>query len=160
MKGWVESRFGVFPTFHKKPIRRISTEVWTDYVEEKMSSRFHNNSILTQLDLLFEFCQWALATFFAPGRTHVTLHRGVNALEDHFLFERHDDARVKLRLNNLASFSMDRHVAGCFGDTILTIEAPVAKIVFFNELLPSHPLQGEGEYVLIGGDFLAEANCL
>ena len=61
MKGWAESRFGLLPTFHKQPIRRISSAGWTTYVEEKMSSRFHNNSILTQLDLLFEFCQWALA---------------------------------------------------------------------------------------------------
>ncbi len=160
MKGWVESRFGVFPTFHKKPIRRISSEVWTDYVEEKMSSRFHNNSILTQLDLLFEFCQWALAKFCARGQTHVTLHRGVNALEEHLVYERRAKAQVKLRLNNLVSFSSDRHVAGCFGDTILTIQAPLAKVVFFNELLPSHPLKGEGEYLVIGGDFLAEASRL
>lgn len=160
LKGWVESRFGVFPTFHKKPIRRISSEVWTHYVEEKMSSRFHNNSILTQLDLLFEFCQWALAKFFAPGQTHVTLHRGVNTLEEHLVYDRRADGLVKLRLNNLVSFSSDRHVASCFGDVILTLQAPLAKVVFFNELLPAHPLKGEGEYLLIGGDYLARASRL
>ncbi len=160
MKGWVESRFGVFPTWHKQPIRRISSPVWTTYVEEKMSSRFHNNSILTQLDLLYEFCQWALAKFYAPGQRRLTLHRGVNALEDHLVFERSAKSSVKLRLNNLVSFSSDRNVAGCFGDTILTIRAPVSKIVFFNELLPAHPLKGESEYLVIGGDFLAEARRL
>ena len=40
-------------------------------------------AIQTQLDLLFEFCQWALDKFFTPGATHMTLHRGVDALEDH-----------------------------------------------------------------------------
>lgn len=160
MKGWVESRFGVFPTYHKHPIRRISSPVWTTYVEEKMSSRFHNNSILTQLDLLYEFCQWTLEKFYAPEQRRLTLHRGVNALEDHLVFERGARSRVKLRLNNLVSFSSDRNVASCFGDTILTIRAPLAKIVFFNELLPAHPLKGEGEYLVIGGDFFAEASRL
>ncbi|WP_342395128.1 NAD(+)--dinitrogen-reductase ADP-D-ribosyltransferase [Rhodoblastus sp. 17X3] len=160
LKGWVESRFGLFPTFHKQPMRRISSPVWTTYVEEKMSSRFHNNSIQTQLDLLFEFCQWALAKYFAPGATHLTLHRGVNALEDHSIYERRGDGRVTLRFNNLVSFSSERDVASCFGDTILTVRAPVAKILFFNELLPSHPLKGEGEVLLIGGDYQAEARRL
>ena len=35
LKGWVESRFGIFPTFHKEIIRRISSGAWTTYVEEK-----------------------------------------------------------------------------------------------------------------------------
>lgn len=160
LKGWVESRFGLLPTFHKQPIRRISSPVWTTYVEEKMSSRFHNNSIQTQLDLLFEFCQWALDRFFAPDATHMILHRGVNALEDHSIFERRRDGRVTLRFNNLVSFSQDRDVAGCFGDTILTVRAPVAKILFFNDLLPSHPLKGEGEVLVVGGDYHAEARRL
>ncbi len=50
-----------------------------------MSSRFHNNSILTRLDLLDEFCLWGLATMAAPGQTHIVLHRRVNTLEDHFV---------------------------------------------------------------------------
>lgn len=160
MKGWVESRFGLFPTYHKEPIRRIASPAWTTYVEEKMSSRFHNNSILTQLDLLYEFCQWSLANMAAPGRTHLVLHRGVNALEDQLVFARRRSGPVRLRLNNLVSFTSDRDVAGCFGDTILTVRAPVAKVVFFNELLPSHPLKGEGEYLVIGGDYRAEASYL
>ncbi len=160
LKGWVESRFSLLPTFHKQPIRRISSPVWTTYVEEKMSSRFHNNSIQTQLDLLYEFCQWTLARFFAPGGTHLTLHRGVNVLEDHPIHERRGDGRVILHLNNLVSFSSDRDTAGCFGDTILTVRAPIAKILFFNDLLPSHPLKGEGEYLVIGGDYHAEARRL
>ena len=60
LKGWVESRFGIGPSFHKEVIERVSTRAWTTYVEEKMSSRFHNNAIYVQLDLLFEFCQWAI----------------------------------------------------------------------------------------------------
>ena len=59
----MESRFGMFPTYHKEVIDRFSGPAWAGYVEEKMSSRFHNNSIYTQLDLLYEFSQWALAKY-------------------------------------------------------------------------------------------------
>jgi NAD+--dinitrogen-reductase ADP-D-ribosyltransferase len=153
LKGWVESRFGIFPTFHKEVIRRISSGAWATYVAEKMSSRFHNNAIYIQLDLLFAFCQWTLAHFAAPGRTHVTLYRGVNSFDEHQAVERIDRHTVVMRLNNLTSFSCDRSVADCFGDTILTARVPLAKVVFFNTLLATHPLKGEGEYLVIGGEY-------
>ncbi|MGO3931809.1 NAD(+)--dinitrogen-reductase ADP-D-ribosyltransferase [Rhodopseudomonas pseudopalustris] len=158
LKGWVESRFGIFPTFHKEAIRRIASPAWTTYVEEKMSSRFHNNAIYVQLDLLFEFCQWALAHFAAAGSTHVTLYRGVNAFDEHQIVQRFDRRHVVMRLNNLTSFSSDRSIADCFGDTILTVRVPVPKILFFNRLLSAHPLKGEGEYLVIGGAYRVTAS--
>lgn len=158
LKGWVESRFGLFPTFHKQMIDRISGDGWSSYVEEKMSSRFHNNSIHTQLDMLYAFCQWALARHAAPGRTHLRLYRGINSFDEHQIVERLDRKTVVMRMNNLASFSSDRQVADCFGDTILTAEVPVVKIAFFNTLLPVHPLKGEGEYLVIGGDYRVTAS--
>ena len=160
LKGWVESRFGILPTFHKQRIVRLSSGAWTAYVEEKMSSRFHANSIYTQLDLLYEFCQWALERFTAPSRTHLTLFRGVNALDEHEIVERIAPRAMLVRLNNLSSFSADRDIAGCFGDTILTVVAPVAKILFFNDLLAAHPLRGEGEYLVIGGVYRVDASYL
>jgi NAD+--dinitrogen-reductase ADP-D-ribosyltransferase len=153
LKGWVESRFGICPSFHKEIVERVSSRAWATYVEEKISSRYHNNAIWVQLDLLFEFCQWALARFAFPGETHLTLYRGVNDFDEHFIVERPAKNEAVIRLNNLISFSSDRGVAGCFGDTILTARVPVAKILFFNSLLPAHPLQGEGEYLAIGGEF-------
>jgi NAD+---dinitrogen-reductase ADP-D-ribosyltransferase len=158
LKGWVESRFGIFPTFHKEMIRRIASRAWITYVEEKMSSRFHGNSIHTQLDLLFEFCQWALARLVAPGKTHLTLYRGVNAFDEHQIVERVDKRVALMRLNNLSSFTSDRDIAECFGDTILTVQVPVSKVVFFNTLLSAHPLKGEGEYLVIGGEYRVTAS--
>lgn len=159
-KGWVESRFGIFPTYHKEPIRRISSGAWTTYVEEKMSSRFHNNAIHTQLDLVYEFCQWALARLVAPNQTHVTLYRGTNSFDEHQILEKIDTHRVVMRLNNLASFSCDRAVACCFGDIILTVHVPLSKLVFFNTLLSMHALNGEAEYLVIGGDYRVTASHL
>ena len=153
LKGWVESRFGICPSFHKEIIERVSGRAWATYVEEKMSSRFHNNAIWVQLDLLFEFCQWAIQRFAFPGETHLTLFRGVNAFDEHWIVERTSRRDAVIRLNNLVSFSSDRGIASCFGDTILTARVPAGKILFFNSLLSSHPLKGEGEYLAIGGEF-------
>ncbi|HIJ38775.1 MAG TPA: NAD(+)--dinitrogen-reductase ADP-D-ribosyltransferase [Rhodospirillaceae bacterium] len=159
LKGWVESRFGLFPTFHKEPIS-LKSQAWISYVEEKMSSRFHNNSIYFQLDLLYEFCQWALARFAAPGRTHLTLYRGVNDFDEHRLIRQLDKRRRVIRMNSLASFTCHRDIADCFGDTILEVQVPLVKVVFGNFLLPTHPLKGEGEHLVIGGDFLVTASYL
>jgi NAD+---dinitrogen-reductase ADP-D-ribosyltransferase len=157
LKGWVESRFGLFPTFHKAPITRFSGPAWIAYVEEKMSSRFHSNAIQSQLDLLYEFCQWSLKRFHSTGRNHITLFRGTNSFEEQQLLERLDRRRVVVRLNSLLSFTSERELAESFGDTILEVEVPVVKILFFNSLLPKHALKGEGEYVVIGGDYEARA---
>lgn len=159
LKGWVESRFGLFPTFHKQVIRRISSDVWSVYVSEKMSSRFHNNSIQAQLDLLYEYAQYFLARFRAD-QSHYTLYRGVNAMQDHAFHEPCPGGGAILRMNNLFSCSQNRDLASCFGDVILKLEAPREKILFINDLLPAHPLKGEGEVLVIGGDFLVEARRL
>jgi NAD+--dinitrogen-reductase ADP-D-ribosyltransferase len=158
LKGWVESRFGIFPTYHKEPIRRIASGAWTTYVEEKMSSRFHNNSILTQLDLVYEFCQWALANLVAPQGSHMILYRGTNSFEEHLILEQIGKHEAVMRINNLTSFTRDRDVACWFGDTILTVRVPLAKLVFFNTLLSQHALNGEAEYLVIGGDYRVAAS--
>gem|GEM_PF-66864 len=159
LKSWVENRFGLFPTFHKQPLTRVSSPAWGNYVEEKMSSRFHNNNIFLQLDLLYEFCQWALARRRTPGR-HLILYRGVNDFIEHPLISKKHGREIIVRLNNLVSFTADRTMACEFGDTILEAQVPKVKIVFFSELLPRHPLKGEVEYLVIGGDYRVTASYL
>jgi NAD+--dinitrogen-reductase ADP-D-ribosyltransferase len=63
-----------------------------------------------------------------------------------------------IRLNSLLSFTSERELAESFGDTILEIAVPTVKILFYNALLPKHALKGEGEYVVIGGDYEAKAH--
>lgn len=154
VKGWVESRFGLFPTFHKTPLTRFASPTWARYVEDKLSSRFHNNAIHTQLDLLYEFCQWALARLRA-GQRHLTLYRGVNDFREIVLLDRalpHKGPAL-VRLNNINSFTASRDIAGEFGDHILEARVPTVKILFFNDLLPRHALKSEAEYLVIGGDY-------
>ena len=160
LKGWVESRFGLFPTFHKQRIDRVPSDAWVHYIEEKMSSRFHNNSIHTQLDLLYEFCQWSQTRYFLGGRKHLTLYRGINDFKEHQLVERIDRRTVVIRLNSLASFTDDREIADQFGDYILEAQVPTAKVLFFNRLIPQAPLKGEAEFLVIGGDYTVTATTL
>ncbi len=154
LKGWVESRFGLFPTFHKEPIRRFNSPAWLGYVEEKMSSRFNNNDIQTQFDLLYEYCQSMMSRFFATGRKHLMLYRGTNDMKDMV----QDPGSDIARLNNLSSFTSRRGIADEFGDTIIEAEVPVVKILCFSEILPPHTLQGESEYLVIGGDYRVKAS--
>lgn len=156
LKGWVESRFGLCPTFHKGPITAFGSAEWAAYVAEKMSSRFHNNSIFVQLDIMYAFCQWVLGRFIAPGQMHLTLWRGVNGYDEHQMVERLGKRRAVIRMNNLLSFTSERDIADCFGDTILQARVPCPKIVFFSRLLPVHPLKGEDEFLVIGGDYAVD----
>jgi NAD+--dinitrogen-reductase ADP-D-ribosyltransferase len=156
LKGWVENRFGLFPTFHKTALARFASGAWSRYVEEKMSSRFSTNDIYTQLDLLYEFCQWSLARWFLRGQHHLTLYRGVNDFCEDALRRgqsRPRSGQVLARLNNLVSFTARRNIACEFGDAILEARVPTAKVLFFNDLLPHHALKGEAEYLVIGGDY-------
>ncbi len=156
IKGWAESRFGLFPTFHKTTLTRFGSQAWARYVEEKMSSRFHNNDIFGQLDLLYEFCQWSLGRWFQPGRRHVRLYRGVNDFSEDSLLRGQPKPRsgpALVRLNNVVSFTAHRSIACEFGDYILEALVPTVKILFFNDLLPRHALKGEAEYLAIGGEY-------
>jgi NAD+--dinitrogen-reductase ADP-D-ribosyltransferase len=160
LKGWVESRFGLIPTYHKAAITDLSCAAWTQYATEKMSSRFDNNAIYAQLDLLYEYCQWSLTQFHHSRSQHVRLYRGTNRFDENQLVARIDRHQVIVRLNNLVSFSDSRIIADEFGDYILQVEVPLAKILFFNDMLPQHPLKGEAEYLVIGGDYLATVSYL
>ncbi|WP_028536503.1 NAD(+)--dinitrogen-reductase ADP-D-ribosyltransferase [Paludibacterium yongneupense] len=153
LKGWVESRFGLIPTFHKQTLGRYPSAAWMGYLQEKMSGRYHNNAIHLQLDMLYEFCQWMLARRIAPGESHMTLYRGVNDFEEHHIVSRISKREAVVRQNNLVSFSARREVAEQFGDVILEVRVPLVKVVFFAGLLSGSVLSSEGEYLVLGGDY-------
>jgi len=79
-------------------------------------------------------------------------YRGINAFDEHQVVERIDKRTALMRLNNSAPLP-PIDIAECFGDTILTVQVPVSKVAFFNTLLSTHPLKGEGEYLVIGGEY-------
>lgn len=155
-KGWVESRFGLFPTFHKQPINGFNGAAWIGYIEDKMNSRYHNNCIFMQLDLLYEFCQWTIERFQFPAASHKTLYRGVNSLNETATLSS-DKGQKIVRFNSIVSLTDRRSIASEFGAYILEVQVPMVKLIFFNELLPNHALRGEAEYLVIGGDYQVSA---
>ncbi len=159
LKGWVESRFGLVPVFHKAPLERFPSPAWVRYLEEKASSRFQNNAIFQQLDLLFEFSQWMLARFatLGPGPT-IDLWRGSTRCEEQIVAGSLRERRCIVRLNNIVSFSRSRELAGCFGDWLLRARVPLAKLLLWPGLLDTASLDGEGEVLAIGGEYDVQAS--
>lgn len=158
LKGWVESRFGLVPSFHGAPLARFPSPAWVAYLEQKGASRYHNNSIFQQLDLLYEFCQWMLARFaLLCGGTHATLWRGSTRCEEQVATGSLRERHCTVRMNNLVSFSTTRDAAQCFGDWVLEARIPQCKLLLVPGLLNTTSLHGEAEVLAIGGDCEVEA---
>lgn len=152
LKGWVESRLGLAPTFHHEPINDIHEEAYFRYTVDRMHGSQRTNAILPQLDLLYEFVQYELARRY-PGETHFTLYRGINDFAEHQVIEKMEKNNYLLRLNNLNSFTDDFEKAWEFGSRVLQAEVPLTKILFMCGLLPKSLFKGEGEVLVIGGEY-------
>lgn len=152
LKGWVESRLGLPPTFHKEPISDVHSEPYFRYTVDKMRGSARTNAIYPQLDVLYEFVQYELRRNF-PEKTHFKLYRGIFDFAEHRILEKQSKNRYLLRLNNLNSFTTDFERAWEFGTRVLEAEVPLTKIFFQGSLFPSSLLKGEDEVMVIGGEY-------
>jgi len=142
------------PSFHCGQLGHFPSPVWMSYYEQKSASRYHNNSIYQQLDLLYEFCQWMLGRFdMLSTGLHVTLWRGSLDFEQQIIAGSLRERRCTVNLNNLVSFTLDRETAGCFGDWIMRVQVPKTKFLLIPGLLNTNSLHGESEVLAIGGDY-------
>ena len=159
LKSWVQSRFGLVPTFHGGRLGRYPSAAWINYIEQKHSSRYHGNCIDLQLDLLYEYCQWAARRHFAPGWECIAAWRGIDADEAEGVSSGSlREGQALLRMNNVVSFSLSRAHAEPFGDWIVEAHVPVQKLLFFPGLLGHSILAGEGELIALGGDYEVRAS--
>lgn len=152
LKGWVESRIGISPSFHNGRIVNSSSEAYYRYVLDRTRGSKRTNAINAQLDLLYEYCQYELRRVYG-GASFVTLYRGTYDAGEHDLLEQLGKREQIVRLNNLVSFTDQEERAWEFGSTVWCCRVPLAKIFFFDELLPGSILKGEGEYLVIGGEY-------
>lgn len=162
LKGWVESRFGLLPRFHRGPIRDYSAPSYLGYLEARARGLYNTNALEAQLDLVYSYCQYELSRPRQEVRQppqHLSLYRGINRLEQ---LEQITPAQPPaaaglpiLLLNNLNSFSRDPERASEFGDSLVKIRVPIQKLLCFEQLFP-RLLQGEGEYLVIGGLYRIE----
>ncbi|MEI6415551.1 MAG: NAD(+)--dinitrogen-reductase ADP-D-ribosyltransferase [Pseudomonadota bacterium] len=149
LKGWVESRFGLLPRFHKEPLRDAETPAYQEYLRMRAAGLYGTNALEAQLDLLYAYCQYEFRRE-SPG-SHLILYRGVNRLAGHEVLAGEGPCEVVL-FNNLTSFTAVRERADEFGDCILEVRVPTAKVFFHHRLLPG-VLKGEAEYLVIGGAY-------
>jgi NAD+--dinitrogen-reductase ADP-D-ribosyltransferase len=153
LKGWVESRFGLLPRFHGEPLRDYSEPGYRRYQEMRATGLYGTNALEAQLDLLYAYCQYEFARQH-DGDKHLNLYRGTNRIGDHEVLAELDGRQVVL-FNNLSSFSSSRERADEFGDTVLEVRVPKAKVLFHCRLLPGL-LIGEDEFLVIGGAYEIE----
>ncbi len=151
LKGWVHSRIGIKPTFHNVPLEG-SHENFELYALDRIRGSARTNAIESQLDLLFEFCQYELRRR-RPDERWLTLYRGTYDAGSYELIPPDASGGTIVRMNNISSFTSDRECAWEFGSTIWEVRVPLAKIFFFSELLPDSILRGEQEFLVIGGEY-------
>jgi NAD+--dinitrogen-reductase ADP-D-ribosyltransferase len=152
LKGWVESRFGLPPTFHAGPIADRHSPAYVLYLVERMRESVRSNAIESQFDLLYEYAQYELRRRH-PGVPSFTLYRGVRNLGDYRVVGESSGNRVVLRLNNLNSFTSRVEHAWQFGSRVLETSVPASKILFRSDLLPGILPRGEEEALVIGGEY-------
>jgi NAD+--dinitrogen-reductase ADP-D-ribosyltransferase len=152
LKGWVESRFGLLPNYHKQPIRESREDDYTPYDIDRMRGHSRTNSINEQFDLLYRYTQYELARC-NPGCRWLTLYRGTYDTHEHEVTERISNRVYYVRLNNLVSFTTDPERAWEFGTTVWSVQVPICKVFFYGDLLPRSILKGENEHLVIGGEF-------
>jgi len=152
LKGWVESRLGLVPTFHHQRIESISSKEYYQYMFERMQGSLRTSSIFTQLDCLYTYVQYEL-TRSMPETKHIRLYRGINNFSEHYKLAQTGKNRFHMRLNNLNSFTADFEKAWEFGTRVIEADVPLSKILFLCGVLPRTLLKGEDEYLVIGGDY-------
>jgi len=152
LKSWVESRFGLAPTFHKEPLGERDCPAYFSYMKEMAKGLGATNAIYEQLDLLYEFIQAELLALHGDA-AHITLFRGVHDFDEHRILSVDGGTRYKIRLNNLNSFTRDVERAWEFGTRVMEVRVPTPKVFFDGALLHGALLQGEEEVLVIGGDY-------
>jgi NAD+--dinitrogen-reductase ADP-D-ribosyltransferase len=155
LKGWVESRFGLLPRFHREPLRDLAGAGYRAYLEDRAAGLYGTNALESQIDLLYTYCQYELARGLR-GSAHLLLYRGANRLAEHESLSPAGTQAPVLLLNSLNSFSSSRERADEFGDRIAAVRVPLAKVFYRTGLLPGL-LSGEDEYIVIGGLYQAES---
>lgn len=152
LKQWVERRIGIPPTFHITSIDSPYSDAYDRYMHDALCGMTLSNAIESQLDLLYEYCQFELKKLYRETET-VTLFRGTHDAEEYEILENCGNREQIVRLNNLVSFTNEAERAWEFGRTVWRTEVPLSKVFFYGDLLTGSIMKGESEFVIIGGEY-------
>lgn len=150
LKGWVESRFGLLPTWHRGAIPGADDDRYLQYLHDRTTGIYNTNALEAQLDLLYSYCQFELAVSHSHA-PHLPLYRGINPDTQQRL-----PPRGVILFNNLNACSRSQDRADEFGSLVYRVQVPLAKVFYYSGLLPGL-LQGEDEYLVIGGLYDVES---
>lgn len=151
IKSWVQSRFGLAPTFHHEPLEN-SWPAQERYLLECIRGQSRTSALFQQFDLLFEFSQYELVRRF-PWASHHTLFRGSWHEQPEACMRPGDQDLQRVRFNSVCSFTADPETAWEFGLRVWETRVPRSKILFFSGLLPTSLLRGEDEFIVLGGEY-------
>ncbi len=151
LKGWVESRFGIAPTWHRGRIGGPESPGYQRYIVDRMKGCARTAGVHDQLDLVYSFCQYELARRHA-GERWVTLWRGVQDGDEGDVLERTGRRELVVRANAISSFTDDPERAWEFGSTVWEARVPIPRVFTFPGLLPQTILRGEREWLVVGGE--------
>jgi NAD+--dinitrogen-reductase ADP-D-ribosyltransferase len=154
----VESRFGLMPRNHRGPLGDYHNGRYQRYLTDRAEGLYNTNGLESQLDLLYTYCQYEIGRRYQE-QTHLLLYRGINRVQEHEVLHQPGKHTYILLLNNLNSFTSNRFRADEFGDYILEAEIPLAKLLYFPELIPGI-LKGEKEFLVIGGVYQVKTSIL
>jgi len=150
LKGWVESRIGIPPSFHRERIDGLESPAYLRFARDRMLGMARTSAIYDQLDLVYTFTQHELGRRH-PGERWVTLWRGQNDAEEHEVLERLGPREQVVRFNNLCSFTDDPERAWEFGSTVWEARVAIPRIFCVSWFFPGI-LRGEREVLVIGGE--------
>ena len=150
LKGWVESRMGIPPIFHRERIERMESPEYLRFAHDRMLGMARTSAIYDQLDLVFTFTQQELEQR-QPGVRWLTLYRGQNDASEHEVVETLGAREQVVRLNNLCSFTDDPERAWEFGSTVWEARVAVPRIFCVSWFFPGI-LRGEREVLVVGGE--------
>lgn len=155
LKSWIESRFGLLPRFHRARISGPDSDAYREFEQDRAIGLYNTNALEAQLDLLYSYCQFELHLNPLPSR-HMLLFRGINRMDKKLeTFGHTEQGNPIALLNSANSFSAHPERADEFGDKVIAVNVPIAKVFYFSGLLPGI-LEGEDEYIVIGGLFEIE----
>jgi NAD+---dinitrogen-reductase ADP-D-ribosyltransferase len=154
LKGWVESRMGIAPTYHHESIVDQEGEPFARYLRDRINGSARTNAIHEQLDLVYTYTQYELARR-NPEARWLTLFRGqYNDAEAHEVTSmptRSPREQVVL-FNNLCSFTDEPERAWEFGSTVWEARVAMPRIFCATWLFPRSMLRSEREVLVIGGE--------
>lgn len=154
LKGWVESRMGIAPTYHHESIVDQEGEPFARYLRDRINGSARTNAIHEQLDLVYTYTQYEL-TRRNPETRWLTLFRGQynDAEADKVTATPTRSPRERIVVfNNLCSFTDEPERAWEFGSTIWEARVAMPRIFCATWLFPRSMLRSEREVLVIGGE--------